>query len=244
MAVTPEPPLASGPALVITAHPDDAEIAAGATLAKWAAQGRSVHLLILTNGDRGSQDPQQDRAELARIRHREQEASARILGLASFRILDIHDAELQNVAENRAEVVRVIRQLRPTTLLTCDPTTWVLGSSYYYYNHPDHRAAGGIALDSACYAAGNPHFFAEQLREGLQPWSVRDILLAWSHEPNHFQEVTGFVDRKLEALRQHQSQVGAGLYGDYEIWLPKVAAKQGRRIGAQHAEAFRHLTLR
>src|SRR5207245_624812 len=143
---------------------------------RFAGEGRAVHLLILTNGDRGSQDPAQDRAELARIRHREQEASARELGLAGFRILDIHDAELHNTPETRGIVVRAIRELRPTTLLTCDPTTWELGTSYVYYNHPDHRAAGVIALDSACYGAGNPHFFSEQLQEGLQPWSVRDIL--------------------------------------------------------------------
>ncbi|MGZ8572258.1 MAG: PIG-L deacetylase family protein, partial [Actinomycetota bacterium] len=58
----------TGPVLVVFAHPDDAEIAAGGTLTKWAGAGREVHLLVLTNGDRGSSDPGASRAELAATR--------------------------------------------------------------------------------------------------------------------------------------------------------------------------------
>lgn len=235
---------ASGPVLAVFAHPDDAEMAAGGTLARYAAEGRDVHLLILTNGDRGSQDPAMDRRELARIRVEEQEAASRVLGLAGHRILGNHDGELENTQSTRIEVARAIRTVRPGTLITSDPTTWVLGSSYYYYNHPDHRTAGAIALDTACFGAGNPHFFSELASEGLATWNVREILLAWTADTNHHQDITGFMDTKLEALQQHHSQVDGGQYGDFREWIPKVAAKNGRRVGATHAEVFRHLALR
>jgi LmbE family N-acetylglucosaminyl deacetylase len=234
----------AGPVLAVFAHPDDAEMAAGGTLARFAAEGRPTHLLILTNGDRGSQDPATDRAALARTRVTEQEAASRVLGLESFRILANHDGDLVNDQQNRTEVARSIRTVQPSTLITCDPTTWVLGSSYYYYNHPDHRVAGEIALDTACYGAGNPLYFSDLLDEGLDPWNVRDILLAWTEAINHHQDVTGYLEAKLRALEQHQSQVGADQYGDFRDWIPRAAAKQGRRAGTTHAEAFRHLVLR
>src|SRR5919198_3526948 len=88
--------LAEGPVLAVFAHPDDAEISAGGTLARWAKDGRAVHLLVLTNGDRGSEDPNQDRAELAATRKEETAAAGTVLGLASTRVLDTHDGELEN----------------------------------------------------------------------------------------------------------------------------------------------------
>ena len=102
----------TGPVLGVFAHPDDAEICAGGVLAKWAAAGREVHLLILTNGDRGSQDPSQDRGELAATRARETEEAAEVLGLASVRIGSMSDSELENKEEVREGVVRRIREVR------------------------------------------------------------------------------------------------------------------------------------
>src|SRR5581483_9734840 len=154
----------TGPVLAVFAHPDDAEISCGATLSTWSSLGREVHLLVLTNGDRGSADPAMDRAELARTRRRETEEAAAVLGLASVRILGVHDGELENTAEVRGQVVRAIRELRPQTVLSCDPTAWFFENRYY--NHSDHRTAGVIALDSVFPGAGNPHFFAEHLHEG------------------------------------------------------------------------------
>ncbi|HVF76062.1 MAG TPA: PIG-L deacetylase family protein [Acidimicrobiales bacterium] len=231
----------TGAVLAVFAHPDDAEIAAGGTLARMAAEGRPVHLLVLTNGDRGSQDPTLDRAELATVRRREQEAAAHVLGLTSWRILNVHDGELENTTAIRAEVVRVMRELRPHTVVTCDPSAVILGTTRCYYNHPDHRAAGTIALDCCVYASGNPHFFPEQLGEGLEPWDVPEALLGWSVEINHHEDVTGYLDTKVAALAEHRSQVSEG---NFEEWLPKVAANSGKVIGVTHAEPFRRLRLR
>jgi LmbE family N-acetylglucosaminyl deacetylase len=231
-----------GPVLAVFGHPDDAEISAGGTMARWAKEGREVHLLVLTNGDRGSQDPAMDRAELARTRAVETEAAGRVLGLAGVQLLDNHDGDLVNAADVRAEVVRAVRRIRPTILLSCDPTAWFFANRYY--NHSDHRTAGVIALDSVFPGAGNPHFYPEHLSvDGLEVWSVSKVWLGWSNETNHYQDVTGFMDTKLKALGEHASQVQGDLLGFFEQWLPAEAEENGTKIGVQHAEAFRILDL-
>jgi LmbE family N-acetylglucosaminyl deacetylase len=237
MADQPPP----GPVLACFAHPDDAEISSGGTLAKWAASGREVHLLILTNGDRGSNDRNEDREALARTRAEESEAAGRVLGASTVRILETPDGELENTQAVRADVARRIRTLKPAVVLSCDPTAWFFGSQYF--NHADHRTAGAIALDAVFPGAGNPHFFSEQLAEGLEPWKVSEIWLGWANEPNHYQDITGFMDRKLGSLAEHASQVKGGMLGFFEGWLPMEAEENGRKIGVQHAEAFRRLDL-
>jgi LmbE family N-acetylglucosaminyl deacetylase len=232
---------AAGPVVAVFGHPDDAEISAGATLAKWCAAGRQVHLLVLTNGDRGSDDAATDRAELARTRARETESAAKVLGLASTAIMDVHDGELENTAEVRERVVRTIREVRPSTLVSCDPTAWFFENRYY--NHADHRTAGAVALDAVFPGSGNPLFFPEQLAEGLEAHPVTDVWLGWTLEPNHHEDVTGFLQTKLAALAEHVSQLEADLLGYFEQWIPKEAEEAGRQIGVRHAESFRRLDL-
>lgn len=238
---TPAPAVRTGPVLGIFAHPDDAEIAAGGTLAKWAAAGRAVHLLVLTNGDRGSQDPALDRAELAAIRLRETEAAAAVLGLASVTVFgDVHDGDLENTAAIRERVVRKIREVRAETIVSVDPTAVFFEGRYY--NHSDHRNAGWIALDSAFPGSGNPHFFSEHLGEGLQVIDVVDVWLGWSNEPNHVEDVTGHYQRAVDALGEHPSQLSEGIRF-WEERLFEEVAKTGAKIGVEHAEEFRVLDL-
>ncbi len=236
----PEPAALTGPVLAVFAHPDDAEIAAGGTLAKWAAAEREVHLLVLTNGDRGSQDRDLDRAELARVRGRETAEGARVLGLATVTVLDVHDGDLQNTPEVRAEVVRAIRRIRPDTIVSCDPTSWFFENRYY--NHSDHRTAGAVTLDAAFPGAGNPHYFTDHLDEGLDPHDVPQIWLAWTLEPSHREDVTGHLETKVAALAEHASQLADGI-AFFEEELAREAEEDGRVIGVRHAEAFRVLDL-
>jgi LmbE family N-acetylglucosaminyl deacetylase len=230
----------TGPVLGIFAHPDDAEICAGGVMAKWAAAGRDVHLLILTNGDRGSQDPDRDRAELAATRLRETEAAAAVLGLASVRVGTIPDSELLNTDPVREGVVRRIREIRAETVLTCDPTAVFLGHDYY--NHSDHRTAGFVALDASYPGSGNPHFFPEHLGHGLAVQDVYDIWLGWTNEPNHVEDVTGFLATKVDALAKHDSQLTEGIRF-FEEMLGEEAVEAGTKIGVEHAEEFRVLDL-
>ncbi|MDP9297480.1 MAG: PIG-L family deacetylase [Actinomycetota bacterium] len=230
-----------GPILAVFAHPDDAEISAGGTLANWVAAGREVHLLVLTNGDRGSSDPARDRAELAATRKSETEAAAEELGLASAQILSIHDGELENTPAVREATVRRIREVKAETVLTCDPTAIFFENRYY--NHSDHRTAGMIALDSVFPGAGNPHFFSEQLADGLDVREVHDVWLAWSNDPNHVEDVTHRFETKVAALARHASQLTEGIRF-FEDFMKKEAVEAGVKIGVARGEEFRILDLR
>lgn len=209
-------------------------------MANWVAAGRDVHLLVLTNGDRGSQDPGLDRVELARIRTRETQEAADVLGLASVRILDLHDGDLQNTDEVREHVVRRIREVRAETVLSVDPTSVFFHNSYY--NHSDHRTAGWVALDSAFPGSGNPHFFPEHLGDGLGVQDISDVWLGWSNEPNHTEDVTSSWTRKIDALAKHDSQLSEGV-AYFETFLVEEAEGAGKKIGVGRAEEFRRLDL-
>jgi LmbE family N-acetylglucosaminyl deacetylase len=230
----------TGPVLGVFAHPDDAEIAAGGVLAKWAAAGREVHLLILTNGDRGSQDPSASREELAATRRVETEAAAGVMGVASVRVLSTHDGELENTTIVREAVTRRIREVRTETVISLDPTAVFFENRYY--NHSDHRTAGWIALDSCFPGSGNPHFFSEQLGEGLETQDVYDVWLGWSNEPNRTEDISGFFETKIAALAKHDSQLTEGIRF-FDEFLRKEAVESGAKIGVEHAEEFRVLDL-
>jgi LmbE family N-acetylglucosaminyl deacetylase len=232
--------LRTGPVVAVFAHPDDAEIAAGGTLAKWAASGREVHLVVLTNGDRGSGDAAVSRAELAATRERETHDAAAVLGLASVRIHGTHDGELANEPAVREPVVRRIREVGAETLLSVDPTAVFFEDRYY--NHSDHRTAGWVALDSAFPGSGNPHFFAHHLAEGLGVQEVHDVWLGWTNEPNHVEDVSDTFQRKIDALARHASQLAEGIRYFEEI-LHEEGAKAGEKVGAAFAEEFRVLDL-
>ena len=236
----PEPERRTGPVLGVFAHPDDAEIAVGGTLAGWAASGREVHLLILTNGDRGSGDPSRSRKELAETRLAETEAAATFMGLAGARVLSVHDGELENTSAIRESVVRRIREVRAETVVSVDPTAVFFEDRYY--NHSDHRTAGWIALDSVFPGSGNPHFFAEHLGEGLEVQEVVDVWLGWTNEPNHVHDITGHLRTKIEALAHHSSQLDEGIRY-FEESLEREALEAGVKIGVEHAEEFRVLDL-
>lgn len=239
-ADAPVDALRTGPVLGIFAHPDDAEIAAGGTLANWTKAGREVHLLVLTNGDRGSQDPALDRAELARTRSRETEAAGELLGLSSVRLLNVHDGDLTNTVEVRDQVVRRIREVRAETVLSVDPTAVFFQNSYY--NHSDHRTAGFVALDSAFPGSGNPHFFPEHLSDDIAVQEVTDMWLGWTNEPNHTEDVTNTWRMKIDALACHESQLAEGIRF-FETFLLEEAEEAGKKIGVARAEEFRRLDL-
>jgi LmbE family N-acetylglucosaminyl deacetylase len=231
----------TGPVLGVFAHPDDAEIAAGGVLAMWATAGRAVHLLVLTNGDRGSQDPAASREELAATRRAETEAAADVLGLASARVLSTHDGELENTRIVREAVTRRIREVRAETVVSVDPTAVFFENRYY--NHSDHRTAGWIALDSCFPGSGNPHFFSGHLGEGLQTQDVYDVWLGWTNDSNRIEPIDAASFRKkIDALAAHASQITEGIaYWDES--LGKEARKLGEKTGAEFAEEFRVLDL-
>jgi len=193
--------------LVILAHPDDPEFFCGASVARWIAAGHEVRYCLLTCGDKGSQDREVQSDELCQVRQREQRAAAKILGVNAVRFLNHPDGYLVPDLGLRRDITRVIRQERPDVLVTCDPTTLYIGDNRL--NHPDHRAAGQATLD-AVYPAARDHLnFIELWRdEKLEPHKVREVWVAGSLNPNVTLDVTSTWEIKIQALREHRSQIG------------------------------------
>ncbi len=191
--------------LVVLAHPDDPEYFCGGTVARWAAEGLDVTYCLVTSGDKGADGAEVDARELAHRREGEQQAAADVLGVRHVIFLRREDGTLEPDLGLRRDIVRVIRQARPDILITCDPTT--LFPRRTRINHADHRAVGLATIDAVYPAAGSALFFPELLAEGLTPHKVRQVYLAGSQNPDTAVDITDHLDRKLEALRCHRSQI-------------------------------------
>ncbi len=191
--------------LLILAHPDDPEFFCGATLAKWARQGKEIVYLLATCGGKGSDNPAATPDVLCADRQVEQRAAAAVIGARDVIFLHFPDGELVNSPELRRELVREIRRYRPDVVVTCDPTTYFRANAYI--NHTDHRTIGAAALDAIFPAAGNRMYFADLLEEGLEPHSPKEVWISLTNEPNTWVNVDDTVEVKLAALREHKSQI-------------------------------------
>jgi LmbE family N-acetylglucosaminyl deacetylase len=223
-------------ALAVYAHPDDPEISCGATLARWAAAGCEVSVLVLTRGEKGSHDPAVDLDALAARRQAEMAAAGKVLGVTTREQLDVDDGELVNSREVRERIVAAIRRARPAVVVCPDPTAVIFGDTYF--NHSDHRVAGWATLDAVSPAAGNPHYFPAA--GPAHPVGV--VLLSGTLEPNVWVDVSTSLDAKIDALLCHASQ----LDGSEELFravLQNRAEAEGRAAGVRYAEGFRRLTL-
>lgn len=228
-------------ALVIVAHPDDAEFQCGGTLAKWAAAGCIINHLVLTDGSKGTWDPNQNSDELVEQRRGEQMEAARPLGSTGKVIMLGHvDGELQPTLHIRDQVAYWIRSTQPGVVLSHDP--WKR-----YRLHPDHRNAGWLALD-AIVAARDPHYFGHH---GLDVHRPDYALLFEADEPDHVEDISGFVDAKVESLLAHESQFvtthsippdddgsGATVFGER---VRDHAATVGDATGVSRGEIFKLL---
>ncbi len=225
--------------LAIYAHPDDPEISAGGSLARWADAGAEVHVLVTTRGDKGSEDPEVDPDELTRIRIEETANASRVLGVTPHHLAH-PDGDLTDDHELRRELVRHVRTIRPDVVCCPDPTAVFFGDGYY--NHRDHRITGWAALDAVAPAAGNPHYFPELRGVGLETHSVSTIYLSGTLEPNAWVDITATLERKIEALFCHASQLHET--GDwFRQFLRDSAEVAGRAAGVTYAEAFRRISI-
>jgi LmbE family N-acetylglucosaminyl deacetylase len=226
--------------LAVYAHPDDPEISAGGTLARWADGGAEVHIVVTTRGDKGTNDPAADLDALVRTRIEETEAAGRVLGIAGHHHLDHADGELDDDLELRRELVRLIRSVRPDIVCCPDPTAVFFGDAYI--NHRDHRMTGWATLDAVSPEAGNPHYFPELTTEGLTTHQVGSLFLSGTFEPNAWVDVGATLERKIEALFCHASQLVET--GDwFRDYLRESAIDAGRAAGVQYAEAFRRINI-
>ena len=225
--------------MVIVAHPDDADFGPAATAARWIDAGSQGWLVCCTSGDQGGEDPDADPLELAALREAEQRTAAAIIGYSGVTFLHQPDGALANDLALRELLVGEIRTFRPDAVLATDPETLFYRDGGI--NHTDHRAAGMAAVDAVYPAARNPMAFPGLARSGLAAHRVRRLYLFWSERSNAWLDVSATLERRIEALRAHGSQIHDldGLAGRIRSW----AAEEGAAIGASAAEALRLVVI-
>ena len=224
-------------ALVIVAHPDDAEFSSAGTVALWADRGIEVSYVICTDGAAGAADLTIEQSQLASLRETEQREAANVLGVKDVIFMAQPDGQLRATDELRGQLVKVIRQIRPD-LIVCQNA--VRNYSNLFGNHPDHLAAGQLAIEAVYPYARNPHAYPELLAQGLQPHSVREVWVVGTETPDQIVDVTSTVDRKIAALAKHRSQHTPGQ--DVSVRVLERMAKMGEPHGVAYAETFRRLS--
>jgi LmbE family N-acetylglucosaminyl deacetylase len=223
-------------ALAVYAHPDDADVACGGTLARWAKAGASVHLVVCTDGGKGTFDPTVRSAQLVAQRAAELEEASALIGLTSVTNLGHGDGELVDSEEFRQALVQLVRRLRPEIVCGHDPTAMFFGRDYF--NHRDHRIAGAALLDAVVPAAALPLYFPA----AGAAHQVSTMLLSGTLEPDEWVDVSETIDDKAAAVECHRTQFSepGGWAGDA---VRRRAEEEGRRAGVPFAEGFRRLTL-
>jgi len=223
-------------ALAIYAHPDDADVAAGGTLATWRASGCETHLAIVCDGAKGSLESAASMDELRAHRAQELEVAADLLGVATVTSLGRSDGEFDNDLELRRNLVELIRRLAPESVLAPDPTATFFAG--VYVNHRDHRETGWAVLDAVAPASAMPLYFPE----AGDPHAVTDLLMSGTHEPDVVVDVTGRIEEKIQAVLAHGSQLSDDPEGVRAI-IQGRARQAGRTIGVTYGESFRHVAL-
>ncbi|HEX7265110.1 MAG TPA: PIG-L deacetylase family protein [Candidatus Dormibacteraeota bacterium] len=185
-------------ALCIVAHPDDIEFYCGGVVLKMTTRGVLVDFVLATSGDKGARDVSKSRAKVARIREREQEAAAYVMGVKRVAFLRHPDAELTEDLELREELVREIRMSKPDVLLTFDPNVG-------YRFHPDHRVVGRVALDAAWPCARDALTFPK----AGPPHETKEAWCFGGTQPTLEVDVSDVLEEKIEARLAHASQTGS-----------------------------------
>ena len=230
--------------LVVVAHPDDLDFGAGGTIASWTEAGFEVSYCVITDGDAGGFDPTVPRGEIAGIRQAEQRAAAAVLGVDDVTFLGYPDGRLTVSIELRRDLSRVIRQKRPHRVLTQSPErSW----ERVYASHPDHLAAGEAAMCAVYPDARNPFAHLELAAEGLEAWTVGEVWVMGGAGgvADRYVDITDVFDRKLAALRAHDSQTAhmTDLEERLRFW-GEANARAGSLPEGRLAEMFRVLDTR
>lgn len=223
-------------ALVIAAHPDDAEFGAAGTVARWTGEGKTVVYVLCTDGEKGTSDRSVSPAWLAEVREKEQLAAAEVLGVREVEFLRYPDQGLEDTAQFRKDIVRVIRKYKPAIVVTSDPYR-------RYLWHRDHRVAGQVVLDAVFPFARDHLAYPDLLDEGLEPHKVKKILFWAADDINHRVDITDTFPVKLAALRCHETQVKELPFPDLETWLKDRCRSLAEGEPFELAEAYHRVEI-
>lgn len=230
------PPPIEGPgrAMVIMAHPDDAEFVCGGTVAKWCAEGWEVYYVVVTGGDKGTHDPAMYPEKLAAIREEEQRAACRVLGVKECILLGYPDGFTVDEHELRGQIVRLLRLYRPDVVITWD--AFKRG-----FNHRDHRNIGTVTADAIYPLVRDRLFYPRDEEDGLESHEVNEVLLGGSEEPDYVVDITEHWSTKIDAIVCHASQVG----GRDRAFFEQQRREQVEREGEKPIEEkFRRWSIR
>ncbi len=226
-------------AMAVYAHPDDAEFGLAGTVAKWAREGVEITYCMVTNGASGSSDPDMTREKLKAIREAEQREAAAILGVKHVVFLGYEDGSLYPTLEVRRDVARQIRIHRPDVLFAQDPTVRIARDASYV-NHPDHIAAGEVALRSINPDASTRLMFPELWREErLEPHKPKALFINAFGGGETVVDISEVLEVKIRALRAHRSQLG----DEEERLVREFARRAGESAGYAAGESFRVVRL-
>lgn len=226
-------------ALVVAAHPDDIEFGCAGTVAKWTDQGAEITFCIVTDGSTGTQDRGLMGTGLADVRRTETEEAAAVLGVRDVVWLGYRDGYVEYSLDLRKDVARQFRIHRPHRYVVMDPAPTIEDR---FVNHPDHRAVGQASLDVVLTAGTTPGHFPELLEEGVEPWrGLRELWIMGPGEKPVVVDISDHVDRKIQALMCHESQVGTDSQrvGDF---VRRFTAEAGKPHGFAYAESFQVIT--
>ncbi len=212
--------------LIVSAHPDDMEFGCSGTVMKFIEKGYEAFLVIATNGESGWKIKNASRAQRVKTREEEQKKSAKILGIKEVIFLHHIDGQLENSLKFRSELVKIIKRYKPEVVFTFDPAS-LLTFENLNLSHRDHRAVSTAVFDSV-FAAKNKFLFPGE------PHKVDNIFFFGSKEPNHEEDITKFIDRKIEALKQHRSQ-----FPDFEKIEQFVREFMSNKSKKGYSESFR-----
>ncbi len=217
--------------LAIAAHRDDVEQTCGGTLLRMAARGLRTAILDLTRGESGTRGTAEDRA-------READEAARILGVGWRQALSMTDGAIENTLENRMEIARVLRLLRPRVVIL----------PYWQARHPDHAMVGALGYD-ACFLAGLKKIDTGANVRGGEPHRPFKIVYASLYadvRPSFVVDITPFIEQRHQSLMAYKSQyanqtAGSGLFVAEEEIRERTFAEArhyGLLAGVKYGEPF------
>ncbi|RLT28465.1 MAG: PIG-L family deacetylase [Chloroflexi bacterium] len=218
-------------AMVIAAHPDDADFGAAGTAALLVRAGWEVRYLVVTNGSKGSDDEAFTPELLVTTRAEEQRVAAAHIGVQEVHFLGFTDGELVYSRELLGAIVREIREFQPFAVYTHDPEPVIIQDSFV--NHSDHRISGLATVDAVYPAARDRLNFPEHIEAGLRPHKVRELYLWGANHPTFNVDISTVLELKIEALLLHKSQFDESIAPVIrERWVDEQghAIEQFRRV--------------
>lgn len=227
-----------GSAMVIVAHPDDAEFGSAGTAAKLARDGKDVYYVIVTDGSKGSSDPAMTPERLKQIRTEEQCEAARIVGVKDVAFLGFPDGMLEPTLTLRRAITASIRQYKPDVIICQNPNRELPAS--IFAQHPDHLAAGEATLAAIYPSARDRMTFPELLEEGLEPHAANEVWVSGTPHADFAVDISTTINVKIAALKAHVSQVDPERIA---TTIPERAQQVGEPFGYKYAETFRRLLM-